>query len=117
VWPAFIVWFLMLIGIFVSLRLRRQNLRRSAAVFGNQVGEPALTPLSQALSNLVGVAGGIYLAVVLLLNFLKIPVPEPRLFLGSTVDPLAFASLWVAILQPFYFRLYEWLRYDRKRGQ
>jgi hypothetical protein len=105
--PAFAILLLMLLATIFSIRLRRRDWKRNSFTVPN--GEATLSPISTALSNLVGIAGGIYLSVVLLLNFLKIPVPQPRLFLGCTVDPLAFVSLWAAIIQPFVPRIYHLL--------
>ena len=73
--PAFLAWIFMLCAIFISIRLRRRDLRRNSYSMPNS-SDVTVTPVSIAISNLVGIAGGIYLSVVLLFNFLKIPVPE-----------------------------------------
>lgn len=63
------------------------------------------SPLSQALAGLVGTAGGIYLSLVLLLEFLNIDVPA-RVSLGPvSLEPLASISLFLAVIQPFVWRL------------
>lgn len=68
------------------------------------------SPLSTALSQLVGTAGGIYLSLELLFSFLKIPEDwwSASVFF---VEPLAVISLVLAILQPFVMRV--WLRFRK----
>jgi len=109
---AIALWILMLTAFVAALRLKRRELLRNGCTVPNGK-EATVSPLSLALNNLVGIAGGIYLSVVLLLNFLKIPLPQPREIFGCTLDPLAFASLWIAILQPLVLRVYNLLRCRR----
>ncbi|RJQ32051.1 MAG: hypothetical protein C4589_00935 [Peptococcaceae bacterium] len=73
------------------------------------IGESRISPLSQALANLVGVAGGIYLSLVVLVSFLEVQLPS-RLQIGPvSVEPLAVVSFSLALLQPFMARiLYVW---------
>lgn len=93
---------LLAVGVVVSLRERKYRLMwRSQSV-------PVTSPLAAALSQLVGTAGGIYLALELLCSFLKIPED----YWGSAiyfVEPLAAFSLLLAILQPF--ALSAWARF------
>jgi len=58
----------------------------------------------------VGVAGGIYLSLVMLTSFLKITLPQSILLLGVEVDPLATISLLLAILQPWINKVLELLK-------
>lgn len=68
------------------------------------------SPFSRALGNLIGVAGGIYLSLVLLLSFLEIEVPS-RIHLGKLeLEPLATLAIAIAILQPLFLRLVQVLR-------
>lgn len=62
--------------------------------------EPVETPFSRALAEVVGMAGGIYLSLVMLASFLKLQVPEQVSLWGTRMDPLAVASLVLAVLQP-----------------
>lgn len=91
--------FCLLAGMAFSVRERRYFLMwRSSA---------RSSPLSTAIAQLVGTAGGIYLSLELLFSFLKIPENwwNPSTFM---VEPLAVISLILAIVQPFVIR--AWLR-------
>ncbi|MDI6813373.1 MAG: hypothetical protein QMC95_09900 [Desulfitobacteriaceae bacterium] len=72
--------------------------------------QPTSSPLSTGLAQLVGTAGGIYLALELLFSFLKIPQDwwSDSVFV---VEPLALISLFLAIIQPFVIR--AWMRFRR----
>lgn len=65
------------------------------------------SPLAGALAYLVGVAGGIYLALSLLVDFLAVNVPSRVAVLGLELDPLAAIAITLALLQPFILRLYR----------
>ncbi|MDI3538021.1 MAG: hypothetical protein PWQ13_44, partial [Bacillota bacterium] len=60
--------------------------------------EPRSSPFSQALVELIGTAGGIYLALVLTRNFLKLDLPERVAVLGFQMEPLATLSLLLALV-------------------
>ncbi|MDR3563561.1 MAG: hypothetical protein P4N59_19295 [Negativicutes bacterium] len=84
----------------VSLWLRVVNSRHNIS---NGV-DTRVSPLSVAIQELVGTAGGIYLAVIALTSFLKLDVPEKVTFLQITFDPLAFSAIGAAIAQPIITR-------------
>lgn len=87
------------LGILASIRARAYLLMWRS--------EPKESLLSRALTQLVGTAGGIYLSIELLFSFLKIP----ENWWNKTefiVEPLALASLILAIIQPFVIGL--WLK-------
>ena len=69
------------------------------------LGESKTSPLSQAITNLIGVAGGIYLTLVVLVAFLEIPVPSKVCLLWLSVEPLAAIAVFLAVIQPFMIRL------------
>jgi hypothetical protein len=88
-----------LLLVALGVRGRADLIRRRQAL------EERPSPLSQALAGLVGTAGGIYLSLVLLLEFLNIDVPA-RVSLGPvSLEPLASISLLLAVIQPFVWRL------------
>lgn len=94
--------FCLLVGIAFSVRERKyfllwRSVERSS-------------PLSTAIAQLVGTAGGIYLSLELLFSFLKIPEDwwKPSTFM---VEPLALISLILAIVQPFVIR--GWLKFRK----
>ncbi|MCG0277275.1 MAG: hypothetical protein L5656_01890 [Thermanaeromonas sp.] len=63
-------------------------------------GENLPSPASRALAELVGIAGGIYLSLVMLVSFLKLGVPETVSLGGWSMDPLALLAVLVALIQP-----------------
>lgn len=64
------------------------------------------SPASIAVGELVAVAGGIYLSLVLASSFLKLSVPDKVTLLSMTIDPLALAALTIALFQPIFFWMY-----------
>ncbi|MEW5952957.1 MAG: hypothetical protein AB1815_04255 [Bacillota bacterium] len=73
----------------------------------DEIGEWKSSPLSRALTGLVGTAGGIYLSFVLLATFLEIKVPETVQLAGVSLEPMAALSIALAIVQPFALRLLD----------
>jgi len=65
------------------------------------------SPVSQALTQLLGAAGGIYLSLVMLASFLGIDVPDKAVFLQWSIDPLAFISIIITLLQPLLMRVFQ----------
>lgn len=93
---AWLISMLVLTWFSVLMRVRLIEQRQSTA----PVIDPKPSPLSQAVQQLVEAAGGIYLALIMLVSFLQLNVPEKVFLLGVGVDPLALFSLLVASLQP-----------------
>lgn len=92
-----------LVALSVRERVRISALREGAA---GSLPESRPSPLSQALAHLIGLAGGIYLSLFMLLEFLKIELPS-RVPLGQVqVEPLAALSIALAVIQPFVLRLF-----------
>lgn len=76
--------------------------RRSEKILEGAVSSPA----SLALGEIVAVAGGIYLSLVLVSSFLGMELPERIQLASLAVDPLALAAIIVALLQPIILGLY-----------
>lgn len=97
---------IILLALFAgSLALRVRNKKR---VESHEVPEHTKpSPLSQALQELIATAGGIYLSLVLLVSFLKIDLPEYFRLHTVEMDPLAFAALVLAFIQPLVIHLYS----------
>ncbi|MGB9803574.1 MAG: hypothetical protein ACPLRU_00455 [Desulfofundulus sp.] len=97
-----------LLAILIILSVRERMHLASVRNKGWDVSEVSMpSPLSQALSGLVGTAGGIYLSLVLLFTFLGLQLPE-RIYLGQVqVEPLAALSIALAIVQPFILKLFQ----------
>ncbi|MCL6446651.1 MAG: hypothetical protein K6U04_00635 [Armatimonadetes bacterium] len=94
---------LALAGLSIRERVKIHLLRTGSL---DSFPETKASPLSRAVLNLVGLAGGIYLSLVMLLEFLKVDLPS-RVPLGQVqVEPLAALSIGLAIVQPFVSRLF-----------
>lgn len=96
-----IFWLLAFIGLAIggSVWLRVWCLRRK---FNNL---PALeqykpSPLSLAVQDLIGTAGGVYLSLVMLISFLKINIPDKTELYSVSFDPTALIAVVLAIIQP-----------------
>lgn len=85
----------------------RQRDREVASLRGQDLPEPRETPLSQGLVDLVAVAGGIYLSLVMVAGFVGYTVPGKVSFLGSEIDPVAAVSVLLALVEPFVSKLFE----------
>ncbi len=97
----FILIVIMLVVLSIRERVRLMNRRNKE---WDVIGEAKTSPMSRALTGLVGTAGGIYLSLVLMQTFLELELPT-NVQLGSIgLEPLAAASIAIAILQPFAIR-------------
>lgn len=106
--PYLVALFMVLL-LFLSVRERmRMSVLRSQAWDVAEMSRPS--PLSQALAELVGTAGGIYLSLVLVFTFLGLEVPERVGVWGLQVEPLAALSIALAIIQPFVLKLWQFWR-------
>ena len=102
-------WFLLLIvSAFcgLSIYVRIVNYRSSKAASTIDGFEVKNSPFSTAVQELIATAGGIYLSLIMLVSFLKIEIPE-KMSLGIiSLDPLAFTSIGLAIIQPFIISIF-----------
>lgn len=97
-----IVVILLLVSISVRERILLYRYREKDWTI---IGEGKSSPLSQALANLLGVAGGIYLSLVVIATFLEVQLPE-RIHLGGlSMEPLATVSILMAVAQPYMQRI------------
>lgn len=100
-----LITLVVLLLIFLSVRERaRRRLTRGRDLGGLDVRD---SPLASALATLVGTAGGIYLSMVMLITFLGLDVPSKIKVLDLNVEPLAAVSLLLAIVQPFFMRIFD----------
>lgn len=88
---------MMLLVFSIRERIRRKMVR----------SEIIRSPLADALAQVVGTAGGIYISVVMLVNFLELSVPSRVELISIGFEPLASISILIAIVQPFVLRLLE----------
>ncbi|GAW91733.1 hypothetical protein [Calderihabitans maritimus] len=97
----FILFFLLF---FFSVREKVHVLREDKGKIPEQ---PISSPISRALAELVGIAGGIYLSLLMLVTFLEVSVPERVELFSLSVEPLALLSITLALVQPFLVRWYQ----------
>ena len=98
-------WYLVVMGsagVLVLLSLRRRIRLIGVARQPGEGVAPVTSPAAEAVRQLVAVAGGIYVALVSLAAFLRLPVKQTVELGGVTFDPLALAALLIAIVQPFF---------------
>lgn len=94
-----LVIILVLTALGLSVR-QRMLLLQKRNQFDQLPDAPIRTFLSEALAQLVGVAGGIYLSLIMLVSFLGLELPDRITVLGLTMQPMAFVALALAVLQP-----------------
>jgi|GEM_PF-757624 len=63
------------------------------------------SPMADAITNTVGIAGGIYIALVTTISFLRVNIPETLDIMGISLDPIAGIAFVVTILHPFILTL------------
>ncbi|RQD75396.1 MAG: hypothetical protein D5R97_05965 [Candidatus Syntrophonatronum acetioxidans] len=100
----FAVFFIFL---YVSLKLRIKTRKRIQEDMKNLPTDPVSSPLSNALAELLGIAGGIYLALVMAVSFLQIEIPPKLDIYGLEMEPLAFISVVLALIYPYIEKIKE----------
>ena len=102
---AWIVLLLVLILLTLSVWQRIKYFRKT--VDENKI---IASPLSLAIQDLVAIAGSIYLSLIMLVSFLKLNIPETIRFCEISIDPLAFLSISLAIIQPLCVNLVNMIK-------
>lgn len=98
--------FIIIVFILVVFSVReRVRLRTYREKDWSAIGESKTSPLSQALANLVGVAGGIYLSLVVVATFMELELPQRVQVGGLSLEPLAAISVLMALAQPYLQRV------------
>ena len=86
-----VIYFVSFLLLFIFSLAER--VRRKGAGKRELPAEPRPSPLSEALGELLAVAGGIYLALLMAVSFLGLEIPA-RIRLGSLLlEPLAALSV------------------------
>ncbi|RJQ11273.1 MAG: hypothetical protein C4551_01370 [Bacillota bacterium] len=101
---------LVVVALVAALAARekaRQKDRELNAIRRRDLPDPRHTPFSQGLVDLVAVAGGIYLSLVMVSSFVGLALPGKVGFLGAEVDPVAAIAVALALVEPFLSRLFE----------
>lgn len=97
-----VIFFVVVCSVRERVRLRAYREKDWSAI-----GETKSSPISQAIANLIGVAGGIYLSMILLCTFIELELPE-RVSVGAySIEPLAAVSIIVALVHPYMQRVVQ----------
>lgn len=99
--------FLGLLMLSINERSRRLSKHHRKASLSGQEMPIHNSPLAEAITHTVGIAGGIYIAIVTTVSFLRMNVPETFYIMGLTLDPIAAIAFAITILQPFAMTLQE----------
>lgn len=91
---------ILVLFIIMALGLRRKMHNRRRLDAG--MPDAAPSPFSRALTELLAAAGGIYLSLMLLVQFLSVDIPSQVDIIGLEIDPLALVAVLIASLQPFF---------------
>ncbi len=93
--------FTLLVVICIVLSVRQRIVNRELRMRAWDGSETKSSPLSEALTGLIGTAGGIYITLAMLISFLEINIPNEINILDVGLEPLAAVSFFLAIVQPF----------------
>lgn len=97
---------IIVVALAASLAMRIKNKKRTLSHDFPEHAVPS--PLSEALQELIGLAGGIYLSLLLLVSFLKIQLPKTVEFFSVEIELLPAIAIVLAIIQPFFLKAGEY---------
>ncbi len=95
--PTILTAILVLLALYVSMGIR---VNRIAAARKKASFEEVNSPLGQAIKDFVAVAGGTYLGLMAVAEFLKVPVPIQAEVWGTSFDPVALFAITLSIVVP-----------------
>jgi len=98
VWNVILAIILVLLAVYISMTVRVNRIQAARARKTSY--EERSSPLSEAIKDFVAVAGGVYLGLSAMAEFLKVPVPMQATIWGTQFDPVALFSICLAILAP-----------------
>ncbi|WP_366921733.1 hypothetical protein MFMK1_002148 [Metallumcola ferriviriculae] len=105
--------FLSILSILTLLAAREKQRLRNL-ISRNLSDDTIDSPFSKALTDLVGIAGGIYLSLIMLITFLGIHIPEKVALFGIDIDPIAVVAVLMTLLQPLALRLWYYQKLSGK---
>ncbi|HHY44449.1 MAG TPA: hypothetical protein GX512_01890 [Firmicutes bacterium] len=97
-WNVILAIILVLLAVYISMTVRVNRIQAARARKTSY--EERSSPLSEAIKDFVAVAGGVYLGLSAMAEFLKVPVPMQATIWGTQFDPVALFSICLAILAP-----------------
>ncbi len=93
---SFITTIVVFVLVYASMNARVRQIARAR----KRAYEEVPSPLSEAIKDFVAVAGGVYLGLMALSEFLKVPVPIEAEVWGLSFDPIAVVAVALAIVAP-----------------
>lgn len=100
------------IVILIVFAVKEKVKQKNKTIQFNDMPEEAKTsPVSQALTELIAVAGGIYVALLLLTTFLDLDLPGKIRIVSVEFDTIAGIALFLALVQPFILKI---LRFTKR---
>ncbi len=104
------IWKIVIIIILFALTVwavrSRVNIKRRRAF--DTMETAVASPASVAIGELIAIAGGIYLSLMVVVSFLKITLPDTVTISHLQLDPLAIIAIVIALLQPIFMSLYTY---------
>ncbi|MCL6612385.1 MAG: hypothetical protein K6T66_12660 [Peptococcaceae bacterium] len=97
-----VLFFFLLVIVLLALSVRQRLINRELRARAWDGSETRTSPLSEALTGLIGTAGGIYLSLAMLISFMELNVPNKVNVFNIGLEPLAAISFALAIVQPFF---------------
>ncbi len=95
-----IVTLVAFILIYASMSVRVNRIESVRA--RKRTYEEMPSPLAEAIKDFVAVAGGVYLALMALSEFLKVPAPIQAEVWGISFDPIAVVAIVLAVAAPMF---------------
>ena len=98
----YIILLIFVLGFYVAGIVRKANKDRKMRTIPASAKEHSLL---HSIVELVALAGGIYLILIMLIEFLAIIGLDNRMFSGLIFDPIAAIAKIIAMAHPFYERI------------
>ncbi|MGI6162320.1 MAG: hypothetical protein ACOYEQ_00135 [Bacillota bacterium] len=86
--------------VYVSMGVRVHRIQSARA--RKRAYEEMQSPLGEAIKDFVAVAGGVYLGLMALSEFLKVPAPITAELWGVAFDPMAVVAVALAVVSPIF---------------
>ncbi len=99
---AYPVLLLLMVTVFILIYASLSARIRQIARIRKSSYKETPSPLSEAIKDFVALAGGVYLGLMALSEFLKIALPPRAEFWGLSFDPIAVLSIVLAIIAPLF---------------
>ncbi|KUO52269.1 MAG: hypothetical protein APF76_04330 [Desulfitibacter sp. BRH_c19] len=93
-----------LIGFAVREKVKHKVRTSSASGIPEEIKS---SPVSQALAELVAIAGGVYLSLLMLTTFLGLELPSKMKLVSVEIDTIAGIALILTLAQPFILKIFK----------